>query len=109
MPNLFKIFIAYSREDEEYLSQLRKHFKPLEISNQAQIWYDGKILPGEDWEEVIKDNIQNADMILLLLLISSDSIASDYFYNTEVKKALERRRIEGNVSVVPFILRPCNW
>lgn len=106
MPNLFKIFIAYAREDEEFLSQLRKHFKPLEISNQAQIWYDGKILPGEDWEEAIKINIQNADLILLL--ISSDSIASDYFFNTEVKKAL-KRRIEGNVSVVPFILRPCQW
>lgn len=104
--NQFKIFVAYAREDVEFLNQVRKHFSPLELSSQAQIWYDGKILPGEEWEQAISDNIRKADLILLL--ISPDSIASNYFFNKEVKNALEQHD-KGTTSVVPFIIRHCNW
>jgi formylglycine-generating enzyme required for sulfatase activity len=43
-----------------------------------------------------------------LLLVSADSIASDYFYDKEVADALERHRA-GTARVVPLILRPCVW
>ncbi|MEL6865464.1 MAG: toll/interleukin-1 receptor domain-containing protein [Bacteroidota bacterium] len=104
--NTYKIFLAYAREDEEMLQELKLHFFPLERSSQLQVWYDGKIEPGAVWEQSIKDHLHQADLILLL--ISAASIASDYFYNIEVKEALERHN-KGLTRVIPLILKPCAW
>ena len=43
-----------------------------------------------------------------MLLVSSDFIASDYCWNTEVKRAMERHE-SGDACVIPVLLRPVNW
>ncbi|MEO1263069.1 MAG: SUMF1/EgtB/PvdO family nonheme iron enzyme [Bacteroidota bacterium] len=101
-----QIFIAYARKDSTYLDELRVHLKPLERSRKAKIWYDGKIGPGEVWEDSIKKHLHEADIILLM--VSPDAIASDYFYEKEMADAL-RRHHEGSAIVMPFIIRPCAW
>ncbi len=101
-----QIFIAYARKDAELLEELRIHLRPLERTNRAKIWYDGKIEPGTVWEDAIKKNMDNSDIILLL--ISADAIASDYFYEKEMTNALVRHK-EGKTKVMPLILRPCRW
>ncbi len=106
MSGTVKIFIAYSRKDSEYLDEIRTHFTPLERSKRVTIWYDGKIEPGSVWEVEIKRRLHSANIILLL--VSADSIASDYFYEKEMKDSLERHK-KGTARVVPFILRPCAW
>lgn len=106
MPSPIKIFIAYARKDEELLAELRQHLTPLERSGEVSIWFDGKLEPGVVWEKAISDNLRQADIILLL--ISASSIASDYFYNTEMQAALQKHE-EGSVQVIPLILRPCPW
>jgi outer membrane protein OmpA-like peptidoglycan-associated protein len=106
MAGPFKIFIAYSRKDSSYLDELRTHFTPLERSGQVQIWYDGMIEPGVVWEAAIKENLHSADIILLL--VSADAIASDYFYDKEMRDALDRHQA-GQARVVPLVLRPCAW
>ena len=106
MSSTTQIFIAYSRKDTEYLNELRTHFTPLERSGKVTIWYDGKIEPGTLWESEIKERLHSADIILLL--VSASAIASDYFYDKEMKEALERHKL-GITRVVPFILRPCTW
>jgi len=40
--------------------------------------------------------------------VSADFLASDYCYETEMKMALEREA-KGEASVVPVILRACDW
>ena len=106
MPGAVKIFIAYSRKDSEYLDEIRTHFTPLERSQKVTVWYDGKIEPGAVWEVEIKKRLHTAHIILLL--VSADSIASDYFYDKEMKDALIRHK-QGTAVVVPFIVRPCAW
>ncbi len=109
MPNEqdnIKIFIAYSRKDEEFLSELRVFLHPLEQNKGVDIWYDGEIVPGETWEDTIRKAIHEADIILLLA--SPNSLASEYFYDNEVKHALERHRTQ-TCTVIPVILRPCGW
>ncbi len=101
-----KIFIAYSRKDEQYLEELRKHFAPLERNQSVEIWYDGEILAGNDWEENIKRHLNNADIILLL--VSANSLASDYFYSKEMNTALARHK-QKEAIVVPIILSDCVW
>ena len=101
-----KIFIAYSQKDRMALDDLRTHAAPLLRQGNIQIWYDGEIIAGEVWDEVIKANLERADIILLLL--SSHSLASEYFYNKEVKDALKRHEA-GKARVVPIILSACLW
>ncbi len=100
------VFIAYSREDTDYLKKLRKYLMPLHRDKEIKIWYDGEIVPGAVWEKEINTHLYNADVILLL--VSANSLASDYFYNKEVKDALERHE-SNDAIVVPVILRACLW
>ena len=61
---------------------------------------------GTEWEPAILNKLDTADIILLL--VSSNFIASDYCYGTELKRAIARHH-EGTARVIPIILRSCDW
>ena len=69
-------------------------------------WYDRDISAGKDWKCEINNNLNEADIILLL--ISPDFIDSDYCYGIEMNLALERHN-NGHACVIPIILRPVDW
>lgn len=69
-------------------------------------WHDRCIIPGQEFENQIDLYFSQADIILLL--ISSDFIASDYCYQVEMTNALERHN-RGEAVVIPVILRECDW
>ncbi len=94
--------ICYSHQDESYLNELRAHLAALRRQNVVLIWHDRRIGPGRDINAEIDDRIETSDIILLLR--SADFIASDYCYEREMTRA-----IGGSVSVIPVILRPCDW
>ena len=101
-----KIFIAYAREDEVYLNRLRKYLALLERNEEVTMWYDGLIDAGTQWNEEIKKHLHSADLIMLL--VSANSLASDYFWNEEMQDALARHKRKEAI-VVPVILRHCGW
>lgn len=101
-----KVFIAYSREDNADRERLEKHLSTLKRNAAISTWYDGKIEAGKDWEREIKDALNLSDIILLL--ISPDFIDSDYCYNVEMSRALERHEA-GDATVIPIIVRHCDW
>ncbi len=45
---------------------------------------------------------------MILLLVSSDFLASDYCYGIEMKRALERHQ-SNEARVIPILLRPVDW
>jgi internalin A len=69
-------------------------------------WHDRKIEAGAEWKQKIDDNLERADIILLL--VSADFIASDYCYEKELQRALERHE-KGEAHVIPVIVRDVNW
>jgi hypothetical protein len=69
-------------------------------------WHDRRIGAGEDWKGVIDDRLERARVVLLL--VSADFVASDYCYDIETKRALERLA-RGEIMVIPIILRPTDW
>src|SRR5262245_6049887 len=101
-----KIFIVYAREDAEAVRELRAHFIPVAKHENLNVWYDGEILPGQQWDTEIKSQLQSADIIVLF--ISSHFFTSDYIQNIELKKALEQYE-QGLSVVVPVILDFCHW
>jgi hypothetical protein len=86
--------------------ELLKHLSPLKRLNLIADWHDRKIAPGDKFEEAISDNLEKADIIILL--ISIDFINSKYCYDIEMDTALERQA-DGNVTVIPVIARSCMW
>ena len=101
-----KIFFSYSKHDREMLEQLLKHLSLLTNQGIIAPWSDHDILPGEEWDDEIKKNLAFADIILLL--VSSDFLATEYIWKVEITKAMERHE-KKEARVIPVILRPCHW
>ena len=100
------LFYSYSHKDEELQKQLTNHLSSLKRRGIISEWHDRKISPGKEWEGQIDKHLSQANIILLL--ISSDFLASDYCYGIEMKKALERHEAK-EARVIPVILRPVAW
>jgi tetratricopeptide (TPR) repeat protein len=105
-PNAIKVFCSYSHVDEPLRKELEKHIKILERQGLMAVWHDRKIGAGEEWKEEIDEQLESADVILLL--ITPDFIASDYCYDLEMGRAMERHDA-GDACVIPVFLRPVNW
>ena len=65
-------------------------------------WYDREITAGAEWKGQIDQHLNVAGVILLL--ISADFLASDYCYDVEMTRALERHG-QDEARVIPVILR----
>jgi internalin A len=101
-----ELFYSYSHKDETLRNELETHLKLLQRQGLIETWHDRKIEAGEEWKRKIDENLERADIILLL--ISADFMASDYCYEIEMKRALERHE-QGEARVLPIILREVNW
>ncbi len=102
----FDIFISYSHKDKKFREELETHLSNLRRQNIINDWHDGDILPGSEWEPQIQEHLNTAQIILLL--ISSDFIASDFCYSTELQQAIARHNAH-QACVLPIILRPVDW
>ncbi len=100
------VFFSYSHADEDLRDQLEKQLSMLKRQGAIDTWHDRRIGAGEELNRVIDDHINTDDIILLL--VSADFIASDYCYNIEMERAMERHA-KGEAIVIPVILRACDW
>lgn len=103
MPN---VFFSYSHIDEDLRDQLEKQLTMLKRQGVIDTWHDRRIGAGEEIDRAIDDHI-NGDEIILLL-VSPDFIASEYCYDVEMNRAMERH-VAGGAVVIPVILRACDW
>src|SRR5919199_358562 len=101
-----EIFCSYAHRDATLRDELDRHLSPLRRERKIKSWFDRQIEAGENWKGKIDEHLDSADIILLL--ISSDFIHSDYCYDIEMARALERHG-KGEARVIPIILRPCDW
>jgi hypothetical protein len=100
------LFFSYAHEDEELRDELAKHLRNMVRQQIISSWYDRDITAGSGWAGQIDDNLDAAQVILLL--ISSDFMDSDYCNDVELTRAMERHR-NGDACVIPIILRPTDW
>jgi tetratricopeptide (TPR) repeat protein len=104
--NAVEVFYSYSHKDEELRDQLENHLSMLKREGVIKGWHDRRISAGQEWEGQIDAHLNSADIILLL--VSSDLLASAYCYDVEVKRAMERHEAK-EARVIPIILRSCDW
>jgi len=103
MSEAIKIFVSYSHKDAGYLEDdsLFGFLKGLE-RDQVVFWTDRQILAGELWDKVVKTNIQQSDMALVL--VSQSFLDSPYCQDVEIQGFLQ-----GTTHLIPVILSPCEW
>lgn len=103
---MLSVFFSYSHEDETLRDQLEQQLAILKRQQVIATWHDRRITAGEVIDHAISGNLETADIILLL--VSSAFIASDYCYDREMQRAMQRHEA-GEAVVIPVILRPCDW
>ncbi|MEO8327092.1 MAG: FxSxx-COOH system tetratricopeptide repeat protein [Nitrospirota bacterium] len=101
-----KVFTSYSHKDKLYRAQLDTHLSSLKREGVIEVWHDRKITAGREWADQIDENLEQASIILLL--ISSDFLASDYCYDKEMVLALEKHQ-NGEARIIPIIIRAVDW
>jgi TIR domain len=90
------LFFSYSHADEALRDQLETHLASLKRQGVISSWHDRRITAGTNVGEAIDSHLDAADVVLLL--ISPDFIASDYCYEREMTRALERHRERHQVA-----------
>lgn len=99
-------FLSYSHKDEVFRQELVTALAALQRTGMIECWHDRRIVPGQEWEPQISEQLLSAKLILLL--ISSDFIASDFCYQVELEQALDRHG-RDEARVIPILLRPVYW
>ncbi|MBN1966544.1 MAG: TIR domain-containing protein, partial [Anaerolineae bacterium] len=101
-----KLFYSYSHRDERLRDRLAVHLAILKRQGIIEGWHDREIRAGDEWGKEIDENLEAADIILLL--VSADFIASDFCWGIEMTRALERHDA-GEACVIPVIIKPVDW
>lgn len=101
-----RAFVSYSHKDGKFLEELQKHLNLLQQERILESWSDRMLLAGQDWDGVINENLQAANLILLL--VSADFLNSRYVLNTEIPLAMDKHQ-SGQARVIPVILDETDW
>lgn len=101
LPDPIAIFISHAEADAAWSEKLKTQLAPLRRQGLIVNGSAKRILSGGTYASDIANQIDNAQIILLL--ISQDYIDSDQCYNIEMSKALERREAE-KIRVIPVYL-----
>ncbi|HET8847081.1 MAG TPA: TIR domain-containing protein, partial [Ktedonobacteraceae bacterium] len=91
--------------DRTFCEALDRHIAPLKQSGRIQTWDMRQIAAGQEWK-CERDLHLSSDQ-LLLFLISPDFLASE-IGQQEMQLAL-RRHADGEVVVLPILIRPSWW
>lgn len=103
---MIEVFFSYAHEDEKLRDELAKHLKLLERQGVIKAWYDREISAGDEWKSEIEKQLNSAQIILLL--VSSDFLASDFCWSVELERAMQRHEAR-EARVIPIILREVDW
>ncbi|NLI71215.1 MAG: TIR domain-containing protein [Bacteroidales bacterium] len=99
-----KIFISYAKEDFAYAEKLYNYLE----ENDFKPWIDKKgILPGQNWDFVIKKALREANYIILLL--SDTSVQKRGYVQREFKTALDyvEEKLEDDIYIIPLKINNC--
>jgi tetratricopeptide (TPR) repeat protein len=100
------IFISYSHKDEKWKDLILDHLGIAQKQELYDLWDDRLIEGGEDWFDAITRAIDAG--CVGILLISANSLTSNFILKEEVPKLIEKRDA-GKLRLYPIIIKPCNW
>lgn len=97
-----KLFISYSKHDEDYKEEFRKHLVTLKDQGLVDSFNCKQIDLGADWDSTIQREVDECD--IMICLISVDFLNTAYIRTYEVAKAIAKGK-----KLIPIIIKPCDW
>lgn len=101
-PEPISLFFCRARQGTRLRGELQKQVMILQRCGVIRPWVDRNIVPGEDCNQTIDDQLR--EVKLVLMLVSADFIASDCIMSVEYKVSMQRQD-EGRATVAPVPLR----
>lgn len=102
-----KIFISYSKDDLTLVNQFQDHLAPLKRDGLIASWYCTELIAGGEWDKDIQHHFDESDIICFM--VSPNLMRTDYVFNHEIKKAIDRQKKDTKFKIVPIILNFCSW
>jgi internalin A len=104
--SICSVYISYVLEDESLAKEFDKYLKPIEKPGEFKFSDRLSILPGDNERQFIRDKIDTADIIILL--ITQNYLTTNWSYNNELIKSIERSEVDS-CTTIPVILKDCLW
>src|ERR1700722_13019307 len=107
------IFVSYRHKDEperprgeevQWLSFVRTYLQPAVKHGVFDLWVDQNMPGGTDWDPEIEKKLRACD--IFILLVSANSMASDYIIDKEIAMIRERQAKGEPVHFYPLLLTP---
>lgn len=100
---MLKVFLNHAAEDKALVMPYFHKLKALGF----EPWIDNRILPGQDWDEVIQRAFNAADVYLIFM--TSRSVSKRGYVQREINDALEKQRynLPGDIGLIPLLLEDC--
>lgn len=98
------VFLCHASEDKESVRDLSRRLRHSGIDP----WLDEEqLLPGQDWEQAIRNAVRATRTVVVCL--SRRSLSKEGFVQKEIKCALDvaDEKPEGTIYIVPARLEPC--
>ena len=100
-----KLYYSYCDADAAFREELAEHLSPLERGGLIAGWHRQCVSAGGEWSQQVAQQLQTADIILLLL--SASFIAAEDS-QAEIAEAI-RRHQEGSARIIPVVVHPVAW
>ncbi len=104
-PRRLRVFLCHSSGDKPAVRELYRRL----LADGFDPWLDEeKLLPGQDWREVIPQAVQDSDVVIVCL--SPASVTKEGYLQKEVKYALDvaDEKPEGTIFIIPLKLEECD-
>lgn len=88
------------------MDALVRQLTPMKLSGKIDIWEKGLMMPGENRNEVHREKLNDADIVVVL--VSSDYFGTESLCVEELNKADELEKV-GSCLIIPVLLRDCDY
>lgn len=93
--------MCYAPSEKEHAEALARALLDLETAGSLVLHWDRDITAGSRFSDAVRDRIDDADLVLLLM---SKAFLSSNFCQDQMNHAIDR-----HIAVVPIVLESCDW
>lgn len=93
-----RIFLSYRKKDIASAATLLLQLTDIDFGRFVSIWWDKHLIPGENFDNAIKENLCSSDAMLLCVTPNLNE-EPNYVKDTENQEAAQR-----NVKVIPAVM-----
>lgn len=97
-----EIYTAYARDDERFFKKIKEQLDILHRQNWPISRHESEIIYNKAWQRT--NHLATANLILLL--VSTTFLNSDFCYCEQMYFAVERHRTDNLCYVIPIVLYP---